>query len=88
MKVTAMAYKNLCQDSSLSVRWNFDVNMTEPLTHTRMAESTYVHAGDVNIPVTTPQVGQNYDTTTSESDSFKTTDTKLDSFHFPNPKRS
>jgi hypothetical protein len=29
MKVTAMAYKNLCQDSDMSVRWDFDTKLAD-----------------------------------------------------------
>jgi SAM-dependent methyltransferase len=88
IKIAAMAYKNLCQDSSLSVRWNFDSSLTEPQKHTLLSESTYVNGGEVTIPSTTPMVGQDYETISSVSDPSKIIDTKLDSFHFPNPKRT
>ncbi len=41
MKVTAMAYKNLCQDSDLSVRWDFDVKMAGSDMGSRMTNSDY-----------------------------------------------
>ena len=62
MKITAMAYKNLCQDSSLSVRWNFDNNLSSNNMGSRMVESNYVmgSAADMtqNIPTTMPKAGE------------------------------
>lgn len=53
MKVTAMAYKNLCQDSSLSVRWDFDTKLAGANSPGRVIESSMVNS---NSPAnSTPQ---------------------------------
>lgn len=57
IKVTAMAYKNLCQDSDLSVRWDFDTKLSGDNMKSRISESSYVTGSSAQIPVTLPKAG-------------------------------
>jgi SAM-dependent methyltransferase len=53
MKIVAQAYKNFCQDSSLSVRWDFDVKLAQPGAP-RIAESTPMAGLGASAPVQAP----------------------------------
>ena len=90
MKVTAMAYKNLCQDSNLSVRWDFDVKLAGSdagriLDNTAVAGMTHTTI----MPTTTASIEPNTPDDDSGSKAKKTggkggTGKMSDSFGGPN----
>jgi ubiquinone/menaquinone biosynthesis C-methylase UbiE len=47
MRLVGMSYKSLCQDSALSVRWDFDIKLSDTASGTRIAHSS------VALPVQT-----------------------------------